>query len=165
MSAPNPTGKGGFKKGQSGNPGGRTSEEIAAAKALNAALRGDDFQREAKDAYLQLLRERNPVIVKDYMDRVAGKARELHTTQKPLPLMVELVRQFTDPGDVVLDPFCGSGTTGAACLRTGRKFIGIERDEHYARVARERLEGEAPDEFLSRKHSKPRQTSLLEIAK
>lgn len=79
----NPDGKGGFKKGQSGNPGGRTSEEIAAAKALNAALRGDDFQREAKDAYMQLLKERNPVIVKDYMDRVAGKAREMLEVSGP----------------------------------------------------------------------------------
>lgn len=65
-----------------------------------------------------------------------------HETQKPLPLMLELVELFTDPGDVVLDPFCGSGTTGVACLRLGRRFIGIERDEKYAQVATERLEAE-----------------------
>lgn len=67
----------------------------------------------------------------------------LHTTQKPLPLMLELVELFTDPDDLVLDPFCGSGTTGVACLRLGRRFIGIERDEKYAAVARERLEAES----------------------
>lgn len=71
-----------------------------------------------------------------------GTGDRVHTTQKPLSLMLELVELFTDPGDVVLDPFCGSGTTGVACLRLGRRFIGIERDEKYAQVATERLEAE-----------------------
>ena len=66
-----------------------------------------------------------------------------HETQKPLPLMLELVELFTDPGDLVLDPFCGSGTTGVACIRLGRRFIGIEKDATYAAVARERLEAES----------------------
>ena len=66
-----------------------------------------------------------------------------HETQKPLPLMLELVELFTDPDDLVLDPFCGSGTTGVACLRLGRRFIGIERDEKYHAVAVERLEAES----------------------
>ena len=56
--------------------------------------------------------------------------------------MLELVELFTDPGDLVLDPFCGSGTTGVACLRLGRRFIGIEKDAKYAAIARERLEAE-----------------------
>ncbi len=66
-----------------------------------------------------------------------------HPTQKPLPLMLELVELFTDPEDIVLDPFCGSGTTGVACLRLGRRFIGIEKSPEYAAVARERLEAES----------------------
>jgi site-specific DNA-methyltransferase (adenine-specific) len=66
-----------------------------------------------------------------------------HETQKPLPLMLELVELFTDPGEVVLDPFAGSGTTGVACLRSGRRFIGIERDPKYAQVARDRLAAES----------------------
>lgn len=65
-----------------------------------------------------------------------------HETQKPLPLMLELVELFTDPGDLVLDPYTGSGTTGVACLRLGRRFIGIEKDAKYAAIARERLEAE-----------------------
>ena len=67
----------------------------------------------------------------------------VHPTQKPLALMLRLVEQFTDPGDVVLDPFCGSGTTGVACLRLGRRFVGVERDERYAALARERLLAES----------------------
>lgn len=70
-----------------------------------------------------------------------GRSSRVHTTQKPLPLMVALVEQFTNPGDIVLDPFCGSGTTGMACLLTGRSFVGIERDETYAAAAIARLEG------------------------
>lgn len=68
--------------------------------------------------------------------------RSGHETQKPTPLMLELVSLFTDPNELVLDPFAGSGTTGVACLRLGRRFIGIERDEKYAEIARERLEAE-----------------------
>ena len=66
----------------------------------------------------------------------------VHTAQKPLPLMVEIGCDFTDVGDLVLDPTCGSGTTGVAAVRTGRRFIGIERDAKFADIARERLRAE-----------------------
>jgi len=68
--------------------------------------------------------------------------KHLHETQKPLPLMLELVSLFTDPGDLVCDPFAGSGTTGVACLRLGRRFVGCEMSEDYFRVAVERLRAE-----------------------
>jgi site-specific DNA-methyltransferase (adenine-specific) len=63
----------------------------------------------------------------------------LHTAQKPLPLMRELVELFTDPGETILDPFAGSGTTGLAAKQLGRKAILIEQSEEYCRVAVERL--------------------------
>lgn len=66
-----------------------------------------------------------------------------HETQKPEPLMIELVELFTEVGEIILDPFCGSGTTGAAALRRGRRFIGIERDAKHAETARERLNAES----------------------
>jgi site-specific DNA-methyltransferase (adenine-specific) len=56
--------------------------------------------------------------------------------------MLELVSLFTDPGDLVLDPFCGSASTGVACLRLGRRFIGIEREQKWAELSRERLRAE-----------------------
>ena len=66
--------------------------------------------------------------------------RELrHPTVKPLPLMEELVRLFTDPGELILDPFAGSGTTGVAAVRHGRRFIGWELDAKYYEVARRRI--------------------------
>lgn len=86
-----------------------------------------------------------------------------HPTQKPVALMLELVELFTDEGETVLDPFAGSGTTGVACLRLGRKFIGIERDEKYAALAAERLEAE--NSGLTLRHARAGQMSLLGEAK
>ena len=69
-----------------------------------------------------------------------GTARPDHPCPKPLPLMLELVRLFTDPGDTILDPFMGSGTTGVACVELGRNFIGIEKDKKWFDVAQQRIE-------------------------
>lgn len=86
-----------------------------------------------------------------------------HPTPKPLPLMLRLIEQFTDPGDTVLDPFCGSGTTGVACLRLGRSFVGVERSSEYAEVARKRLAAES--QGLTLRDARAGQLSLLEAAK
>jgi site-specific DNA-methyltransferase (adenine-specific) len=66
-------------------------------------------------------------------------ARNPHPTVKPLALMRWLVRLVTLPGGLVLDPFCGSGTTGAAAVLERRRFLGIELDTGYARIARARI--------------------------
>jgi len=63
----------------------------------------------------------------------------VHTTQKPLPLMEALVSDFTDAGELICDPFAGSGTTGVACIRLGRRFVGWEKDPRYFAVAVKRL--------------------------
>jgi DNA modification methylase len=65
-----------------------------------------------------------------------------HPTPKPEDLMLDLVTDFTDPDDLILDAFCGSGTTGVAALRLGRRFIGIEKEERWAELSRERLRAE-----------------------
>jgi site-specific DNA-methyltransferase (adenine-specific) len=62
-----------------------------------------------------------------------------HPTQKPLPLMLALVSDFTDPGELICDPFAGSCTTGVACIQLGRRFVGWERDPKYFAVAVKRL--------------------------
>ena len=62
-----------------------------------------------------------------------------HPTQKPLRVMRWVIDNFTRPGDLILDPFTGSGTTGVACVQTGRRFIGIEIDPGYADIARARI--------------------------
>lgn len=63
-----------------------------------------------------------------------------HPTGKPIPLFSGFVERFTDIGDVVLDPFMGSGTTGVAAVQMGRKFIGIEREPKYFDIACKRIE-------------------------
>lgn len=67
------------------------------------------------------------------------QADKFHMTGKPTPLMRELVR-CVDPDDLVLDPFAGSGTTGVACLQSGRRFVGIELSQAYCEIAARRLE-------------------------
>ena len=62
-----------------------------------------------------------------------------HPTEKPLDVMVRLVEMLSQPGDTICDPFMGSGTTGVACVQTGRNFIGIERDARYFALAKERI--------------------------
>ncbi|MEC4272924.1 site-specific DNA-methyltransferase [Adlercreutzia sp. R25] len=69
----------------------------------------------------------------------------LHPTQKPVALLEMLVRMYSDEEATVLDCFMGSGSTGVACARTGRGFVGIEVDEGYYEVARERIEAECSD--------------------
>lgn len=69
-----------------------------------------------------------------------NRERGLHPTQKPVALMEYMVRTYTKPGDVVLDCYMGSGTTGVAALRAGRRFIGVERDSSYFEIARKRIE-------------------------
>ena len=69
-----------------------------------------------------------------------GEAR-VHPTQKPIAVMVWCVNMLPE-GATVLDPYMGSGTTGIACIRTGRKFIGIECDPRYFQIAKDRMENE-----------------------
>jgi modification methylase len=68
-----------------------------------------------------------------------GQGRKTHPTQKPEALLNRVILAASAPGDVVLDPFFGTGTTGAVARRLGRKFIGIEREEGYAAAANKRI--------------------------
>lgn len=70
------------------------------------------------------------------------KEKRLHPTQKPVKLLEYMVRTYTNEGETVLDNCMGSGSTGAACVKTGRRFVGIEKDSQYFSVAKERIEAE-----------------------
>jgi len=75
----------------------------------------------------------------DVLDFPAGNYKSLHPTQKPLDLVRWLILTYTNPGELVLDPFAGSGTTLVACKETGRRGIGIERDDKYYQTIYQRL--------------------------
>jgi len=78
-----------------------------------------------------------------------NRERGLHPTQKPVALMEYLVKTYTNEGETILDFTMGSGTTGVACVKTGRKFIGIELDEDYFLAACKRIERETSQTTLN----------------
>lgn len=84
-----------------------------------------------------------------------------HDQEKPLPTMLELVGLYSEPGELVYDPYCGSATTGVACLRLGRKFIGHEMQPHYAKIAAERLAAE--ERGLTLADVRGGQTSIYDV--
>lgn len=82
---------------------------------------------------------------------VPGKSEKLHgnhPTQKPLSLLERIIRCSSSPGDVVLDPFSGSGTTGVAAVSLGRRYLGFEREKEYVELSRRRIvaAAEEPEE-------------------
>ena len=68
--------------------------------------------------------------------------RGLHSTQKPVALFEYLIKTYTNEGDLVLDNCIGSGTTAVACIRTKRNYIGIEKEQKYIAIARDRVRDE-----------------------
>ena len=66
--------------------------------------------------------------------------RGLHPTQKPVSLCEYFIKTYSNKGDIILDPFIGSGTTAVAAVNIGRKYIGFEKDDKYFEVAKNRLE-------------------------
>ena len=82
---------------------------------------------------------RNPSSVQFFQNRLPSD-RGLHPTQKPVALLEYLVKTYTNENEIVLDNCMGSGTTGVACMNLNRKFIGIEKEEKYFNIAKERIE-------------------------
>ncbi len=93
-------------------------------------------------------------------ERLKRDGQKAHPTQKPEALLHRVLMASTRPGDVVLDPFFGTGTTGAVAKRLGRHFIGLERDSDYATLASERIEAIDPADAslvtTPRKREEPR---------
>ena len=83
---------------------------------------------------------RTPTSVIKYARDNIHKGSNLHPTQKPVALLEYLIKTYTNEGEIVLDNCMGSGSTGMACINNNRNFIGIELDEKYFNIARERIE-------------------------
>ncbi len=118
------------------NKGARYTFNYHTMKSLN-----DDLQMRS-DWYLPICTGR---------ERIKNNGVKVHSTQKPEALLYRILLSSTKPGDVVLDPFFGSGTTGAAAKKLRRYFVGIERDEAYIKVAQKRIDKveAAPDAALN----------------
>ena len=85
-------------------------------------------------------RGKYPESVQFFKSEHTANGKRLHPTQKPVKLMEYLIRTYTSEGETVLDNCMGSGSTGVACVNTGRDFIGIELDETYFNIAKKRIE-------------------------
>ena len=93
------------------------------------------LKSDGKDIYNNLY---YPVSILNYSN--ATQKGKVHPTEKPVPLLEYLIKTYTNEGETVLDNTMGSGSTGVACLNTNRKFIGIELDNNYFEIAKERIE-------------------------
>jgi hypothetical protein len=94
-------------------------------------------------------------------ERLRTNGVKAHATQKPEALLYRVILSSTRPGDVVLDPFFGSGTTGAAAKLLGRHWVGIERDPEYIRIANQRLEAVQPAPADALRFLEPRRQPRL----
>lgn len=81
-------------------------------------------------------------ITVEYNGLIGKEKIRFHPTQKPVKLLSKLLLSYSKVGDIILDPFLGSGTTAIACLKLNRKFIGIEKEPKYCEIARQRIEQE-----------------------
>lgn len=81
-----------------------------------------------------------PCHILQFKNEVASNKNRLHPTQKPVALLEYLIKTYTNENDVVLDNCMGSGSTGVAAINTNRRFIGIEKDDKYFEIAKQRIE-------------------------
>jgi DNA modification methylase len=94
--------------------------------------------------------------------RFGNGKKEAHPTQMNVLLVAEPIRCSSEPGDLVLDPFLGSGTTGVACAQLGRKFIGIELERRYFDIACERIENaQRQGQMFEPTQTRPEQAGLI----
>lgn len=104
-----------------------------------------NYLSNAQEFFFSFVKDKNPTFNSKYDNGVYnfplchGKERLEHPTQKPLKLFEELIIKHSNEGDIVLDPFSGTGTTAEACINLKRKFICIERDKKYYDLSMRRL--------------------------
>ena len=108
------------------------SKVIGGGKFTKTDFLGQTFTSDKK-----ITNERYPTAIIQFSNR---KGETLHPTQKPIELLEYLIKTYTNEGETVLDNCMGSGSTGVACKNLNRKFIGIELDDTYFKIAKERIE-------------------------
>jgi site-specific DNA-methyltransferase (adenine-specific) len=107
--------------------------------------KGEPYQREHRGVCTNYSQERRTTTICENGERFPrdvikfGFERGLHPTQKPVPLLEYLIKTYTNEGATVLDNCMGSGSTGVACVNTGRSFIGMELDPGYFEIAKKRI--------------------------
>ena len=109
---------------------------IECERKIKRTSRGYQGERQnSKDEYISKFTNYPTSIIE-----FSSEGKTVHPTQKPVELLEYLIKTYSNEGEVVLDNCMGSGSTGVACINTNRKFIGIELDEKYFEIAKERIE-------------------------
>ena len=122
----------------------RQHEMVMVAHREGGTLRWQDDQRAVRNIYSQM----------PPRDRV-------HPNEKPVEMVAHFINNHTYPGDMVCDPFMGSGTTGVAAMRMGRKFIGIELDPDHFETAVRRIEASVTGDMFIERPAPPKQEAML----
>lgn len=134
-----------YKRAPTYNPimrfGAKPYRGKVSAKNLSSSNYGESNNSTTTDVYYE---GRFPISILKFGRDKGG----LHPTQKPVALLEYLIKTYTNEGDIVLDNCMGSGSTGVACVNTGRNFIGIELDENYFTTAEQRISQAKRDIFL-----------------
>lgn len=107
-------------------------------KTVRRGSNGSNFGESGKENFQEFTNYPRSIL------RYPTDHKPVHPTQKPVALMEYLIRTYTSEGMTVLDNCMGSGTTGVACVNTGRNFIGMEMDSGYFQIAKDRIEGLKP---------------------
>lgn len=121
-----------YKKMPTYNPQGLIKKEIPTIR--KGRYNGSNYGDSAKDAVQEYWNYPKSIL------NFNSVSKTIHPTQKPVPLLEYLIKTYTNEDDLVLDFTMGSGSTGVACMNTNRKFIGIELDENYFNIAKNRIE-------------------------
>jgi site-specific DNA-methyltransferase (adenine-specific) len=100
-----------------------------------------------KPDYINPTGQRYPLSILEF-DKTNYEKSLPNETAKPLALMEYLVKTYTNEGDIVCDPFMGTGTTGVACAKLGRRFVGIERDKEFFGCAIERIKNAKEERWI-----------------
>ena len=120
-----------YKQLQTYNPQGLVRKAVPTVR--KGGNNGTNYGKSDKDALREFENYPRSIL------SIASEGKTVHPTQKPVALMEYMIRTYTNESDIVLDNCMGSGTTGVACANTGRRFIGMEKDENYFNIASTRI--------------------------
>lgn len=123
-----------YKKGCTYNPQKSVGKPYSITRDKKSRVNDTTFLKVFKETTTENNGTRQPVRTLYF-----NQERGLHSTQKPVKLLEYLIKTYTNEDETILDNCMGSGSTGVACVNTGRKFIGIELDEEYFNVAKNRI--------------------------
>ena len=113
-------------------------------------------------AWTNIKRKSVKLLTYEYNGLLGKREPRVHPTQKPVEVMQWCIQRLPKESESILDPYMGSGSTGVACAKLGRKFIGIELDERYFNIACERIQKayDQPDLFVAQPSEKPKQETM-----